>query len=200
MWAQIVQSKWKTLKHSDGAELAWEEMTLPHPVTLSRQKGPYRRGGDEGQRRGTQGQGFTRAVKVGFTTLWDTCYKNETHVRLGFWGQHFMKRQTCCFLKHLQTQQDQQGNVVHASLHPLLQRHRAAAVSINCCHHVLQNLMKWHLIVIIQSPHTFLSLKKSPYVFWNKSCVGICWFHRCREAYHFTNPSKWVTSTAIYCT
>lgn len=42
--------------------------------------------------------------------------------------------------KHLQTQQDEQGNVVHASLHPLLQRHGAAAVSIDGRHHVFQNL------------------------------------------------------------
>ena len=38
---------------------------------------------------------------------------------------------------HLQTQQDEQGDVVHAPFYPLLQGHRAAAVSVNCCHHVL---------------------------------------------------------------
>lgn len=158
MWAQIVQSKWKTLKHSDGAELAWEQMTLPHPVNLSRQKGFINR--EEAKDRGTQGQGFTRAVKVGFTTLWDTCIKIEKHLRLGLWGQTLNEKRKIQFLKHLQTQQDKQGNVVHASLYPLLQRHRAAAVSINCCHHVLQNLMKWHLMVIIQSAHTFVLLEK----------------------------------------
>lgn len=295
MRAQIVQSKWKTLKHSDGAELAWE-MTLPHPITLSRQKGLHRQGGGEGQRNGRQGQSFTRAVKVGFTTLWHTCCKNEIQLMLGFRGQILNEKINFLLLKHLQTQQDQQGNVVHATLHPLLQRHSAAAVSIDRSHHVLQNLMKWHFIVI-RSAHTFYitlestqckipscllwlqhyksgdpllnMLKERVILFfillypdlsgiqrsglclgpsivwadiyqcaflWHGSlfcilslvyfivfclvCFVYCmsvlwkrktlldialapwnlWFHRSREAYHFTNPSKWVTSAAIYCT
>lgn len=130
------------------------------PCNTESAKRLYKQGGGEGQRRGTQGQGLTRAVKVGFTTSWDTCIKIEEHLRLGLWGQTLNEKRKIQFLKHLQTQQHKQGNVVHASLHPLLQRHRAAAVSINCCHHVLQNLMKWHLIVIIQSAHTFVLLGK----------------------------------------
>lgn len=166
MWAQIVQSKWKTLKHSDGAALAWEQMTLPHPVTLSRQNGPYRQGGGKGQTRGTQGQGFTRAVKVGFTTLCDTCCKNEINLRPGFWGQTLNEKRNILLLKHLQTQQDQQGNVVHASLHPLLQRHGAAAVSIDCCHHVLQNLMKRQMTVTTNQHEHFYCLKKAKSRVW----------------------------------
>lgn len=55
MWVQIVQSKWKTLKHSNGAELA-REMTLPHPVTLSRHNGPHRREEGRGQKKGIRVQ------------------------------------------------------------------------------------------------------------------------------------------------
>lgn len=79
---QIVQSKWKTLKHSDGAELAWKEMTLPHPVTLSRQKKKGFVDGEEAKDRGEHTQGFTRAVNVGVTTLRDTCIKTEIPLRL----------------------------------------------------------------------------------------------------------------------
>lgn len=58
-----MQNKWKTQRHSDGAERALEGMRLPHPVTVSWQKGLQGKGGGgEGQRRGMQGQEFTRVV------------------------------------------------------------------------------------------------------------------------------------------
>lgn len=154
MWALIAQSKWKTLKLSDGAELAWKEMTLPHPVTLSQQKKKASWTGRRPRTEEGHAQGFTRAVNVGVTTLWDNCITMEMLLRLSTNSKWEEKK----LWKHLQAQQDEQGNVGHAPLYPLLQRNCATAVSIDRCHHVLQNLTKWHLIVIIPSAHTFLRL------------------------------------------
>lgn len=104
------------------------------------------------------------------------------------------------FSKHLQTQQDEQGNVVHASLHPLLQRHCATAVSINRGHHVLQNLIKRHQIVTFQLARTFLWLQNRQHVCRNTSCMGIGRFHSCGEAYHHLSnlANELLVSTAIH--
>lgn len=60
-----------------------ERDDITTPCNTESAKRPHRQGGGEGQRRGTQGQGWTRAVKEGFTT----CCKNEMRLRLSLWGQ-----------------------------------------------------------------------------------------------------------------
>lgn len=168
------------------------------PCNTESAKRLYKQGGGEGQRRGTQGQGLTRAVKVGFTTSWDTCIKIEEHLRLGLWGQTLNEKE--------------KNSVFKAPSDPATQaRERCSCLPpptppetpCRCCQHQLlsscpsePNEMTFDCYYPI-STHICITWKRL-HVFWNTSCVGLCGFYRCREAYRFTNPSKWVTSTAIY--
>lgn len=56
--------------------------------------------------------------------------KSSTNKTGASWGKYL----------YLQSEQDEQRHIVHASLHPFLQSHGPAVVSINCCHHVCEHL------------------------------------------------------------
>ena len=77
-------------------------------------------------------------------------------------------------MPYLQPQQDQQGDVVHAPLHPLVQGHGAAGVGVDGHHHVLQHLGDTRVLPSTLDQHSGTHARTRTHTYTHRVCVCVC--------------------------